>query len=110
LAKGLREVLVALSCLCYKNIRILPDEWMVKMKRIKRGMVIGGVGLCLAILIGIQSPELAWSQGSGGASSIQSYMKPKPVPDFSLEDLAGKMVDIRQYRGKVVLLNFWATW
>ena len=34
----------------------------------------------------------------------------KIAPQFVLEDLAGRKVDLRQYRGKVVLLNFWATW
>ena len=30
--------------------------------------------------------------------------------DFRLTDLAGKEQSLRQYRGKIVLLNFWATW
>lgn len=30
--------------------------------------------------------------------------------DFSLTDLAGKEQSLSQYRGKIVLLNFWATW
>ncbi len=41
---------------------------------------------------------------------MQSYTKPLPVPEFSLEGLQGKTVDIRDYKGKVILLNFWATW
>lgn len=32
------------------------------------------------------------------------------APDFSLPDLAGQRVDLSSYRGKVVLLDFWATW
>ena len=32
------------------------------------------------------------------------------APNFSLEDLNGKKVDLKQFRGKVVFLNFWATW
>ena len=32
------------------------------------------------------------------------------APDFTLRDLEGKQVRLSQYRGKVVLLNFWATW
>jgi len=31
-------------------------------------------------------------------------------PDFKLEDLQGREVSLKSYRGKVVLLNFWATW
>ena len=32
------------------------------------------------------------------------------VPDFSATDLDGKHISLQQYRGKVVLLDFWAVW
>jgi len=32
------------------------------------------------------------------------------APDFSLPDLSGKMNSLKQFRGKIVLLDFWATW
>ena len=32
------------------------------------------------------------------------------APDFTLSDLSGKAVSLSDYHGKVVLLNFWATW
>ena len=34
----------------------------------------------------------------------------KHAPLFARKDLSGKPVALRAYRGKVVLLNFWATW
>lgn len=33
-----------------------------------------------------------------------------PAPALALTDLAGKPVSLADYKGKVVLLNFWATW
>src|SRR6516165_1233396 len=34
----------------------------------------------------------------------------KPAPEFVRNDLAGRPVDLAVFRGRVVLLNFWATW
>ncbi|MEM7033517.1 MAG: redoxin domain-containing protein [Chloroflexota bacterium] len=33
-----------------------------------------------------------------------------PAPDFALQTIAGETVSLSQFRGKVVLVNFWATW
>ncbi len=34
----------------------------------------------------------------------------RPAPQFVRTDLSGRPVDLKAFRGKVVLLNFWATW
>ncbi len=34
----------------------------------------------------------------------------KPAPNFTLEDTAGKKISLADYKGKAVLVNFWATW
>lgn len=44
--------------------------------------------------------------GGGGASSPRAGA----APDFALRDLAGRTVRLSDHRGKVVLVNFWATW
>lgn len=49
----------------------------------------------------------------GGSNPSVAYIKPanrKPASDFTLEDVSGHPVQLSQLRGKVVLLNFWATW
>lgn len=35
---------------------------------------------------------------------------PVPAPAWSLQDLAGKVVSADQFKGKVVVVDFWATW
>lgn len=34
----------------------------------------------------------------------------RTAPDFTLNDLNGRRISLLDYRGKVVFLNFWATW
>lgn len=45
-----------------------------------------------------------------GTPQYGSVLKGKPAPAFALEDLSGKKVTLASYRGKAVLINFWATW
>ena len=44
------------------------------------------------------------------ASMPSSYAKDPAKADLSLKDLSGKRVHLRDYQGKIVVLNFWATW
>ena len=41
----------------------------------------------------------------GGIAAIHSY-----APELSLTDLGGQKLELSSYRGKVVILDFWATW
>jgi thiol-disulfide isomerase/thioredoxin len=41
---------------------------------------------------------------------IRLVRNPDLAPDFKLSDLDGKPLSLVDFRGKVVLLNFWATW
>ncbi|MGA8620478.1 MAG: TlpA disulfide reductase family protein [Candidatus Sulfotelmatobacter sp.] len=45
-----------------------------------------------------------------GADLTSHLPKSSPAPDFSLESLDGKTTRLSDFRGKAVLLNFWATW
>ena len=46
--------------------------------------------------------------GNGGSDSLD--VAGKPAPDFTLESLEGKNIQLSGYKGQAVLLNFWATW
>ena len=41
---------------------------------------------------------------------IRFVRDPDPAPDFQLKDLAGRDLSLASAHGKVILLNFWATW
>lgn len=68
-----------------------------------RALGLQAVGLSLILA--------ACSAGSGTArSAVKPESERRKAPDFSLRDADGKLVRLSDYRGKVVLLNFWATW
>jgi peroxiredoxin len=47
---------------------------------------------------------------SGGATTGQVPVEGGTAPDFTLKSLDGQKVSLRDFRGKSVLLNLWATW
>jgi len=47
---------------------------------------------------------------SPSEAAVKPDKERKPAPELSLADASGAMVKLADYRGKVVLLNFWATW
>ena len=71
----------------------------------------------VAVLAATYMADRATRQPRKGVVSVaagNSAGKPnaaaKPAPEVTLKDLEGKDLSLSQYRGKVVLVNFWATW
>ena len=85
---------VALSTTSAASVRSRPAA--------RRRLIVGLGGLAiLALAFGV-----VWLQ----SSKYEPLVVGMSAPDFSLPDLQGKKQQLSDYRGKVVFLNFWATW
>jgi len=61
------------------------------------------------LLITVLLPWLP-AQAQQPGQGMSPVAERPPAPDFVLDDLDGKSHRLSDYRGKVVVVNFWATW
>ena len=92
-------------------------------------LVAGGAALLIALgsMLLHPGPEYRTAQGPagssttavtpGGAAPVVSVLPPlaakgggEPAPDTAFKDAAGKAVKVADFKGKVVVMNLWATW
>lgn len=62
------------------------------------------------LMVGILFATLGFLPFDGWSMGSRVPAVGMPVEDFHLTDLEGKQQSLSQYRGKIVLVNFWATW
>jgi thiol-disulfide isomerase/thioredoxin len=62
----------------------------------------------IVILMVLLAPRSAEPAGAAGA--IEVYQGSLKQPGISLQDIEGERHSLADFRGKVVLVNFWATW
>jgi peroxiredoxin len=66
--------------------------------------------LTAAALLSVLLAACASSSEQTTHAAVKPNRERHTAPDFSLKDVNGATVRLSDYRGKVVLLNFWATW
>lgn len=86
-------------------------------RRQHAGIAASGLAILLAAIAWIpQTRVYAARCVDACVAGVLATVQPLPirphaqVPDFALRDAEGNLVRLSDYRGKVVLLNFWATW
>lgn len=82
----------------------------MKCSRISRWLVVGSAGLLAGVLAcGSGEP----TDGAGAGGDIAADGGPSDAShavDFTLPDLDGADVNLADHRGKVAIVDFWATW
>src|SRR5262245_8100971 len=74
------------------------------------------LALALVVSLGViasrghAQARLAEQAPAGGPATITSAGEHPPAPNFTLTTPSGTSLSLAELRGKVVLLNFWATW
>ena len=83
------------------------NEEIQKVRRLN----LQSITLIFLIVIGVGIIVLLQTRDSSfNLSGKPRLEKSVPAPSFTLPDLDGKMINLADYKGKVVLLNIWATW
>lgn len=88
------------------------------MSKVRRRLLTGFAFVCVAAGAYLLWPVAIHYLAQAILRSEQlSESQPKPVlavgqapPDFTLKDAKGNKLSLADYKGKVVVLNFWATW
>jgi cytochrome c biogenesis protein CcmG, thiol:disulfide interchange protein DsbE len=81
----------------------------------KKIVLFMAVGVFLVLVVAglaaiVPSTDSSQPDHSGGIVESGSVSVNSPAPVFSLPDIQGTTIRLDQYLGKVVILNFWATW
>ncbi len=66
--------------------------------------------IALAVLLSGCTPGGPFDVEEKPTRPVKTEAERKSAPSFSLKDADGRTVTLADYKGKVVLLNFWATW
>ena len=88
-----------------KSVASPPAE----SKSARAWKLLAGALLAVLLVAGLYFVNRYWISPAVRTQAKSSGDHPM-APDFSLTDITGKPLKLSDYRGKVVMLDFWATW
>ena len=74
----------------------------------KIAIIVLTVGVLIALTF--YADHATRSSRKASLSAAASTTMGKPAPELRLDDLEGKPLSLSDFKGKVVFVNFWATW
>jgi len=77
---------------------------------VSRNSAIGAVVVVVVAAMLFSAPYLTRRAAVGRGNAKPGQTKGQPAAEFALQSLEGRQVRLADFRGKAVLLNFWATW
>ncbi len=78
-------------------------------RKASRGKVLIGAALAVTLVAGLYLANRYWIAPALRTQAMTNGDHPD-APPISLMDIEGKKLDLADYKGKVVVLDFWATW
>jgi thiol-disulfide isomerase/thioredoxin len=83
----------------------------VETKPVSRGKMLGVGVAAIVVVVGLYFINQRWIKPvTAQPAAVKDNSQHPMAPEFSLKDMNGNKLDLADYKGKVVLLDFWATW
>ena len=89
------------------EVMALPTTSTAEMRRWRFLMfVIFVIGVAWIYMSRLTTPDAAFALDSVLEAPLKGFL----APDFTLSDTAGKPIQLAAFKGRPVVINFWATW
>jgi len=81
----------------------------------QRSSVLIGIGIPIALVVTLFTWGVIQNDGIAGKPGVnesfgETKLSTDPFSDFKLTTLDGDLISIRDYRGKIVVVDFWSSW
>jgi thiol-disulfide isomerase/thioredoxin len=84
----------------------------------RRWIILCLIGAALGVgILNPRAPQVPGLQTANAEALVRGEIQhfrlarnPQPAPGVTFHDARGRVIDLAKFRGKVVLVNFWATW